>query len=127
MELSNIKLVNSIGVLSKLLNKELNIKVSFAIAKNIDSINRELETYNKEKQKLIDKYSIKDSNGETKVNEDNTINLSPDKVDEFSKEHGELLELINEVNIYLIDSNDLFGSDCNITPGELMIIKYMFK
>lgn len=56
MIVKNEKLVNSVGVLSKLNNMDLNIKVSYAIAKNITKIEKELEIYNKEKAKLIDKY-----------------------------------------------------------------------
>ena len=38
MKLSNEKLVNSIGVLSKLTNMELPIKLSYAFSKNITNI-----------------------------------------------------------------------------------------
>lgn len=50
MKISNEKIVNSIGVLSKVTGMDLNIKVSYAIAKNISKIEKELEIYNKEKE-----------------------------------------------------------------------------
>ena len=49
MKLRNEKIVNSIHVLSKLTNMDLNIKVSYAVAKNISKIEKELEVYNNRK------------------------------------------------------------------------------
>ncbi len=72
MKLSNEKLVNSIGVLSKLTNMELPIKLSYAISKNITKIDRELVVYNKERQKLIEKYGEKDEESKLKTKEDGT-------------------------------------------------------
>ena len=63
MKLTNRKIVNDANLLGNLTHKQLPIKVSYAIAKNISKIEKELEIYNKERQKLIDKYckyTIKD-------------------------------------------------------------------
>lgn len=124
MKISNEKLANSINVLSKLINMELPIKLSYALSKNITKIDRELEAYNKERQKLIEKYGEKDEEGKLKTKEDGTINILD--IDNFNKDLKEILEIETEVDIHLIDL-DKFEADINITPGELMIIDYMFK
>lgn len=124
MKLSNEKLVNSIGVLSKLTNMELPIKLSYAISKNITKIDRELTTYNKERQKLIEKYGEKDEECNLKTKEDGTINILD--IDSFNKDLKEILEIETEVDIHLIDLEKV-DADINITPGELMGIDYMFK
>lgn len=124
MKLSNEKLVNSIGVLSKLTNMELPIKLSYAFSKNITKIDRELTAYNKERQKLIEKYGEKDKEGKLKTKEDSTINILD--IDSFNKDLKEILEIKTEVDIHLIDLENI-NVDINITPGELMIIDYMFK
>lgn len=124
MELNNEKLVNSIGVLSKLTNMELPIKLSYALSKNITKIDRELEVYNKERQKLIEKYGEKDKEGKLKTKEDGTINILD--IDNFNKDLKEILEIETEVDIHLIDLESI-NADIKITPGELMIIDYMFK
>ncbi|WP_066895654.1 hypothetical protein [Clostridium nigeriense] len=124
MKISNEKLVNSIGVLSKLTNMELPIKLSYAFSKNITKIDRELTAYNKERQKLIEKYGAKDKEGNLKTKEDGTINITD--VDSFNNEIKEILEIETEVDIHLIDLEKV-EVDINITPGELMVIDYMFK
>ena len=124
MKLSNEKLVNSIGVLSKLTNMELPIKLSYAFSKNITKIDRELTVYNKERQKLIEKYGEKDEEGKLKTKEDGTINILD--IDSFNKDLKEILEIETEVDIHLIEL-DKVNVDVNITPGELMIVDYMFK
>lgn len=124
MKLSNEKLVNSIGVLSKLTTMELPIKLSYALSKNIAKVDRELEVYNKERQKLIEKYREKDEEGKLKTKEDGTINILD--IDGFNKDVKEILEIENEVDIHAIDIENI-NSDINITPGELIIIDYMFK
>mgnify|MGYP001143139418 FL=1 len=91
MKLSNENLVNSIGVLSKLTQMELPIKLSYALSKNITKIDRELTVYNKERQKLIEKYGEKDEEGKLKTKEDGTINILD--IDSFNKDLKEILEI----------------------------------
>lgn len=124
MKLSNEQLVNSIGVLSKLTNMELPIKLSYAFSKNITKIDRELTAYNKERQKLIEKYGEKDKEGKLKTKEDGTINILD--IDSFNKDLKEILEIETEVDIHLIDL-DKVNVDINITPGEIMLVDYMFE
>lgn len=125
MIVKNEKLVNSVGVLSKLNNMDLNIKVSYAIAKNINKIEKELEVYNKEKAKLIDKYGEKDEEGKLKVDEAGNIKIIDEE--NWNKEFKELLEIENEIDIHKINEEDLFKCDnANITPGELRLVDYMF-
>lgn len=124
MKLSNEKLVNSIGVLNKLTNMELPIKLSYAISKNITKIDRELVVYNKERQKLIEKYGEKDEESKLKTKEDGTINILD--IDSFNKDLKEILEIETEVDIHLIDLEKV-DVDINITPGEIMLVDYMFK
>lgn len=124
MKLSNEKLVNSIGVLNKLTNMELPIKLSYAISKNITKINRELVVYNKERQKLIEKYGEKDEESKLKTKEDGTINILD--IDSFNKDLKEILDIETEVDIHVIDLEKV-DVDINITPGEIMLVDYMFK
>lgn len=124
MIIKNEKLVNSIVVLSKLTQMELPIKLSYALSKNITKIDRELTVYNKERGKLIEKYGEKDEEGNLKTKEDGTINILD--IDSFNKDLKEILEIETEVDIHLIDLEKV-NVDINITPGEIMLVDYMFK
>lgn len=124
MKLSNRELVNSIGVLNKLNNMELPIKLSYALSKNITKIDTELKTYNLEREKLIQKYGEKNEEGKIITKEDETINIID--LEGWSKEIEELLECENEIDINAIDLESI-NADVKITPGELTIINFMFR
>ena len=124
MKLSNERLVNSVGVLSKLTNLELPIKLSYAFSKNITKIDTELKAYNVERAKLLNKYGEKDKEGNLKQNEKGEVNILD--IENFNKEIAELLQCESEIDIHLIDLESI-NTDIKITPGELMIIDYMFK
>jgi len=124
LKLSNERLVNSVGVLSKLTNLELPIKLSYAFSKNITKIDTELKVYNVEKRKLLNKYGEKDNEGNLKQNEKGEVTILD--IENFNKEIAELLQCESEIDIHLIDLEKV-DAKINITPGELMIIDYMFK
>lgn len=124
MKVNNNKLVNSIDVLNKLTNLELPIKISYIISKNIIKIDNELKVYNKEREKLIDKYGERDAEGKLKVREDGNINIVD--IESWNKANNELLEIETEIDIQTIDLDNI-DLDINITPGELITVDYMFK
>ncbi|WP_111930366.1 hypothetical protein [Clostridium tertium] len=124
MKLSNEKLVNSVGVLNKLTGMELPIKLSYALSKNITKIDRELIIYNKERQKLIEKYGAKDEEGKLNNREDGTIDIVD--TENWNKDLREILEIETEVDIHLIDLEKV-DADIKITPGEIMLVDYMFE
>lgn len=124
MKLSNERLVNSVGVLSKLTNLELPIKLSYAFSKNITKIDAELKAYNIEREKLLNKYGEKDEEGKLKLSEKGEVNILDRE--NFNKEIAELLQCESEIDIHLIDLEKI-DTEIKITPGELMIIDYMFK
>lgn len=124
MKLSNERLVNSVGVLSKLTNLELPIKLSYAFSKNIIKIDAELKAYNIEREKLLNKYGEKDEEGKLKLSEKGEVNILDRE--NFNKKIAELLQCESEIDIHLIDLEKI-DTEIKITPGELMIIDYMFK
>ena len=124
LKIRNERLVNSVGVLSKLTNLELPIKLSYAFSKNITKIDVELKAYNIEREKLLNKYGEKDEEGKLKLSEKGEVNILDRE--NFNKEIAELLQCESEIDIHLIDLEKV-DAKINITPGELMIIDYMFK
>lgn len=127
MKLTNRKIVNDANFLGTLTNKQLPIKLSYAIAKNVSKIEKELELYNKEKQKLVDKYCIKDEKGNNKIDENNQLKIADENLDDWNKSINELLDIELEIDIHKFSKEDLFNSNCEMTPSELMIIDYMIE
>jgi hypothetical protein len=125
MKIKNEVLVNSVQVLRKLNNAELPVKVSYKLAKNIKSIEKELNIYEEEKQKLINKYGEKDEEGKLKTKEDGSINITD--TENWNKDIKELLDIEAEINIEKINIDELAKSDLKLTPSELTLIDYMIK
>lgn len=125
MEIALRGLVNSVEVLNKLNNMELPIKFSYSLYKNIKNISDELETYNERKSLLINKYALKDENGNIVIDSDKTVQLLDDNIELWNKEINELLDIIVSVDIVKLDLNELANSNCNITPAELKVIEYL--
>ncbi|MBU3195637.1 DUF1617 family protein [Clostridium algidicarnis] len=127
MKLSNERILNDAAALGSITNKELPIKVSYAIAKNISKIESELKIYNDQKQKLIDKYSEKGEDGKTLIDAENKIKIQDEYLDDWNRDIKELLAIENEVDIHKFNINELVNSNCNMTPAELMLIDYMIE
>lgn len=127
MKITNRKIVMDANFLGALTEKKLPIKVSYAIAKNISKIEKELEIYNTERQKLIDKYCVKDQNGENKTDKDNKLSIDEKYLNDWKKDIEELLDIEIEIDIHKFNINDLLNSDCEMTANELMIIDYMIE
>lgn len=126
MKLSNERIVNDANVLGVISQKNLPIKVSYAIAKNIAKIEAEIKVYNKERQKLIEKYSVKDEEGKPLI-EDNSIKIAPENVEEWNRDIKELLAIENEIDIHKFHIDELLNSNCVMSPAELMLIDYMIE
>jgi Protein of unknown function (DUF1617) len=125
VKLSNERLVNDASNLRAISEKQLPVKVSYAIAKNMAKIESELKVYNKERAKLIDKYGEKEKDGKLKLDEHGSIVIKEDSKDKWDKAINELLEIENEIDIHKFNMDLLEGH--SIKPSELMTIDYMIE
>jgi len=118
--------INDAPVLGAISQKKLPIKVSYVLAKNIAKIEDELKLYNKEKQKLIDMYSIKDEEGKPLI-EDNNIRIAEEYIMDWNRDIKDLLDIENEIDIHKFQIDELVNSNCVMSPMELMLIDYMIE
>lgn len=125
MKLSNERILNDAAKLAEISQKILPVKVSYAIAKNISKIESELKIYNKEREKLIEKYSEKDESGKIKVDENNNIKIQEEHREDLNKEFKELLAIENEIDMHKFSLDALDGY--SMTPAELILIEYMIE
>lgn len=125
MKLTNKKILNDAMTIGAISNKELPIKVSYAIAKNISKLEKELQIYNQEREKLIEKYSVKDDDNKTIIDENNQIKIQDKYLDAWNKDIKELQEIEVEIDMHKFKLEELNGY--NITPAELMAIDYMIE
>lgn len=127
MKLTNRRIVNDANFLGTLNNKQLPIKVSYAISKNISKLESELKIYNKERQKLIDKYCIKNEEGENLIDENNQLKIADEHLDTWNKELNELLDIEIEIDIHKFKLDDLIHGNYEMSPAEISLIDYMIE
>lgn len=124
MKITNRELQSKVQVLNMLSNKQLPVKVSYAIAKNINTIDKELKIVEEEKMKLIREYALKDEHGNAKI--ENNVYIFPEgKEDECNKKYNELLDIEVELEIRDVNVNELLNSNIDFTPGELIELDFM--
>jgi GTPase Era involved in 16S rRNA processing len=127
MKLTNRKILNDSNFLRGLIHKQLPIKVSYAIAKNVSKIEKELEIYNKERQKLLDKYCVKDEKGNLVIDESNNYSIEEEYIDICNKELNELLDIEVDIDIHKFKLNDLLQCNLEVSPADLSLIDYMIE
>ncbi|SHH56057.1 DUF1617 family protein [Clostridium intestinale] len=123
--LSNRKIVDDINNLKAISDKQLPVKVSYAIAKNIAKIEADLKIFYKERAKLIDKYVQKEEDGTIKVDSLKNLVFKDSCKEKWDKEIEELLEAENEIDIHKFNMDLLEGY--SMKPLELMVIDYMIE
>lgn len=127
MKLTNKKILNDIHMLNNLSNLELPVKVSYKIAKNIINIEKELKVYNTQRQKLIDKYCLKDENNQNVIDENNNFTIDNKYLDKWNKKINELLDIEVDIDILTFKIDELMYDNYKMTPSQLMLIDYMIE
>ena len=124
MIVKNIDIVNSIQGLREIAEKEMPYKTTLKFSKNIKRIEDLISEYNEEYRKLADEYLAKDDNGNFVQTEEGKGFLIKDgKGKEYAEKLTTLNEFENDVDLYLINSDEL--EDIAISPRLLMQIDFM--
>lgn len=125
MKLTNIQLLNNEMGLGEIARKELPVRVSYALSKNISKVAKELEIYNEERQKLIEKYCTKDENGKSIIDKNNQLKIQDKFLEDWNNDIKELQAIEIEIDIHTFKLDELHGY--NMTATELMAIDYMIE
>lgn len=127
MKLTNRKILNDANFLTALIQRQFPVKVSYAISKNVSKIESELNIYNKEREKIIDKYCKRDKEGNLLIDENNNYSIEDENIDICNKELNELLDIEIDVNIHKFKLDDLMCGNYEMSPSEMVLIDYMIE
>lgn len=113
----------SINKLSEM--KFANFKTTRDIVGLIKSVDAELEFFNSQLQKLLQTYGTKDKDGNLMPNEDGSVQLSEETLDEFKKASSELLELdistyIEPITIYI---SEILDNTIILSAKEMILLE----
>ncbi len=117
--------VNSTQTFNKLMQQPFKGSLAFKIARLARELEKEMQTFNNERMKIIRKYGKKDENGELIIDENGNVNFDTDKINELNNEFNSLLETELEINADKLpmDSIDEF----ELTPQEVIGIEKFFE
>ena len=80
---------------------QLTAKISYALYKNLNLLNKAEEYFTEENKRLLTKYGKKDKDGNLEIGENNMVNIP--KLEEYNKELKEVIDLDSGIELHKID------------------------
>jgi hypothetical protein len=125
MKLSNKTLFSASEVISELSNiKDIPVRLSFNISKNIRAIKNALELFENMRKKLVTDNAIKDANGEV-IQENGNVRIT--NIMKFNQQMEELFDIENSIDITVIKISDLEACSAKVQPAVLVNAAFMFE
>lgn len=128
MKITNRQIVNIYNNIGAIRNKNLPIKLGFAINRNMKAMETIAESYSAEQKKILDRYCEKDEFGQFRTEGDEFV-LSDRKA--YAKEIGELLAIESEVQVNTVSIEEIEKCDSGkydaLTPNELALLEFMIE
>ena len=113
-------IVNSIEIMQRLANSPVKGRTAYNIGKIIKKIEQEVNLFYDTRTKIVNKYGVKDENGELIIENDN-YKINPDLIEEFNLEVNNLLETVVVINVNPIKLEEL--AEIEITPAQMILIE----
>ena len=124
LKLTNKYLLNRTSTLSQVMQERLPVRATYALTKNIDTINTALEPFNKTVGKIRNKFAKKDDKGEP-ICDKKTGNQLIEDIEGCNKAMEELLDI--EVSIDIMQFSLANLGDVNLSGVELNAIRFMLE
>lgn len=125
MKMKNREVIARLNQLSRFSKADLPVKLTYAIARNLrklDDVNKDfVETRNK----LLDKYNVKDETGNPAYIKSGSIEISEEGKKDWEKDIEELLDVEIEVDIHEVDYSIIEG--LNLSVESVLAIDFMIK
>lgn len=116
------EMINIYGTLNELMSKNFSGKNAFNIARLARELNKELETFDQARKQVVDKYTLRDPDGNPVMDEQGNIKVIPDKVEECNQDFSTLLNSQLELNAPKLDESILTEIG-DITPAQAMALE----
>lgn len=125
-----ISIFNQIN--NEIIHKKLPVRACFAINQATKELQQIVESFDVEKQKLIEQYAEKDVEGKIKIDDQERIAIDEKNTHLFEKEISELLETDVNVDIPIkITISDLEKCDGEgydkLTPEDLEALSFLLE
>ena len=119
------EILNASEAFNTIMQQQFKGSLAFKIARLARELNKEVETFNTERQKLLNEYCEKDENGELLTLENGNVQVKPDKVNEFNEVFRSLLQTEVEINAEKF-SADLID-EFQVSPQQMDSLMVFFE
>lgn len=117
--------VNATEAFNKIMQQPVKGSLAFRIARLARELNKEMQTFNEERQKILQKYAKRDENGELITLENGNVTFDNDKLAEVNTEFDSLLNTELEINAEKIPMNEIDSFE--LTPQQTLDIEMFFE
>ena len=123
--MKNKEIIEHINQLSAFTKEKLPVKLSFAVAKNLNKLREHYKDYEEERNKLLDLYNVKDNKKEPAYKATGNIEIAKESVTDWNKDATELLEIEVEVEVHEVDFVVIEQLELSVADAEA--IRFMIK
>ena len=117
--------VNSTDTFTKIMQQSFKGSLAFKIARLARERDKEMQTFNSERQKIIEKYGEKDNDGKVITDDKGIVKFDNSKIQELNDEFNTLLDTEIEINADKLPMDNI--DDFEITPQEMLNIEIFFE
>lgn len=84
-----------------------------------------MQLFTEARQKLLDKYCVKDENNNIKIDDNGSVQIQLDYINDYNIEIEKLVNTEVELNIILLQVEDF--QNIKISPGDIIQINWLIK
>lgn len=115
-------MVNVFTTLKDLMDKNFSGSNAFKVARLMREMTKEMEAFDKSRVQVVEKYTLRDENGNPVVDESGNIKIKPDQIMACNAEFSQLLNGEIEINAGKLNESVL-GEIGDITPAQAMALE----
>lgn len=118
------EILNAVPALRVLKEQNFDGMTAFKIARMLREVNKEVELFEQERYKLIEKFCIRNENGNI-IEDNGEVKIDPEHVEDFNNEIREMLSNEVEINAVPLSLNTL--ENLTITPEQAFSLEKFFE
>lgn len=120
------EVVNIAQHMNTLMNQNFSGATAFKIARIVRELSKEVETFDKERAKLVEKYGERDENGQVILDANGTVKVIPSMTQDCNKEFDELMEQEVQINASKLPS-EVIEEMGAISPNTMLALEPIFE
>lgn len=129
MKFTNYEIINALNILRKFADNKFPQKISYAITRNIKTLDSEYQEYQTQLKKILDEYKeymLTDENGVQRLSPEGIPLVTDDKMGDYVNDINELLDCASDITIHTVDGSafdyDDARFDC-LTPNDILMLQ----